>query len=1028
MPQGKRKSAVEIFEAEQRPARRRSAVEIFEQEQPTAPAVPQPSAPTGEAPGFLENLGIGGRRTLLSAADAGRVIEDAVGEFARGNLDPLKQIAELAGRGLFQLVTEPLVKGAPSVSDQNPQIAAIKQEQAARIATKPELFSREAQAERERLNAIAARDPSRFGKATRGIAQGVTAAVPAVVTGIATGGSLPAIAGVTGLQTLDQPENLALNVTGAVTPLPLGRLVAPILRRIRGAKGAPEIPGISPETPAPSPSLAKAIGEDAFDSKMVSVEELGLAKVPQPTRPANALPVNREIPVDAITLSRDNLSRGRMFQAQEGLKQGLKREGETFTTLGGQQRIVEPIQVVPDPQNPGRFIVEGDGNHRVALLKMQAYEGLIPVKSFETAAQSGQVDKVVSALTENYYRPPAALPELEAAAPKPFEVSANLSEAKPRPGAVGPRISEYGFVEGGNPSVVKPEERTKILETISALRKAGLLTGVKTHLKNIGGNAGFALSEEASRIPAAIADLVVSPITGRRTITGPSPVAMARSLKDALTKGLSEAKEIIKKGVSDADAARLELKELNSGSKIVNTYVNGVFRLLNAEDKVFRTYAYRRALEDRARSIALTEIRSGEITRGQYGQRVRELIDQPPESLAASAVGDAEVATFTERNKFAEDITQFREGRSQLGKFGFDLLLPFVKTPTNIIKRILEYTPLGVGKAVLYDTAKSIIKGSMTEAEQRAFAQSFGRGTIGSGLIALGAKLYADGKLTGFREDDPKRAARDEAAGRTPGSIRVGDRWYQIVGFSPVGNLMAIGATIQRESNQERDDALKAYLEAGAQAVGEQPLLIGAQQIASALKQPGTFTSKTLGGVAGSFVPTMVSDIGQIADTERRQTDTFPRQIENRIPGLRNTLPAKPDVLGRPIPLPMAFDPTRSLTAQEANNPLMAELVRLDQGISGFEKKKTESEEEFAEKQRTFGQLYGQYGLTLINSPSYKNQDDVAKQEIFDLFNQRLKTLITENQERFANAKLSPPVLLQAFRESQQRKLQKRQK
>lgn len=1021
MPQRRKRSAVDIFEQGQR-KRKPSAVEIFEQTQPSAPT-PTPT-PTEEPPGFFENIGIGARRTLLSAADAGRVMQEALGAATKGDFSPLGQITELAGRGLFQLATEPLVKGAPSVSDQSQQIAAIRQEQAARIAAKPELYGREAQVERERLSARAALDPSIMGKATRGIAQGVTAAVPAIVGGVATGGSLPAIAGVTALQTLDQPENLALNVAASVTPLPVAKLVAPILRRIRGVKPTSEIPGIQAETPLPSPSLAKAIGQDAFDDTKVALDELGLPHVPQPTRPQGAFPVQREIPVDSITLSRDNLSRGRMYQAQEGLKQGIKAEGETFTTLGGKQRPVDAIQVVPDPQNPGRFIVEGDGNHRVALLKLQGNKDLIPVKSFETPAQSGAVEEATAALTEGYYRPQMQLPTLGEGEIRPFEIRASFAERKRLPGAVGPRITEQGFIEGVNPGVVTAAERTPILETISALRKAGLLTGVKTHLKNLGSNLGFAMSEELARVPAAIADLVVSPITGRRTITGPSFGAIGRSGYEAATKGVREAWEIIKKGVSDADAARLELKELKSGSKILDTYVKGVFRTLNAEDKIFRTYAYRRALEDRARSITLTEIRAGQIPKGQYGQRVRELIDQPPADLDAAAIADAEVATFTEPNRLASGITQLKEALPQYGKFGADLLLPFVKTPTNVIKRIIEYSGGGFGKSA-YLAAKGIVSKSMTEAEQRAFAQSFGRASIGSGLIALGAKLYADGLVTGFREDDPARAARDEAAGRIPGSILLGDNWHQIVGLAPLGNLLVIGATIQRESDQERETGLKALTEAGSQAIGEQPLLIGAQQIASALKQPGSFVSKTLGGIAGSFVPTMAADIATTFDPTQRQATTLPSRVQARIPGLRNLLPERPGVLGRVVPLPIAFDPTKTTEAQQLTNPLFAELVRLDQGISGFTKQKDESHELHAQKVQAFGQLYTQYAQALINSQPYRNADDATKKELVKLFNSRVKSLIIEGQERYAQASLSPALLLQSIREAQLRKQQK---
>ena len=513
----KRKSAEEILgitTPKGAPPKRRSAEEIL------GISASAPTAPTVEPPGFLENIGIGAKREFINyIANPSLAASEALASLTTGNFEPAKQLLELVGRGAFQTLTEPLVKDQPSISDQSQQIAAIKQQQSKRRAQIP-TFQTASRASQE-LEQRAAADPSLSGKITRGVAGGVVAAVPLVAAGIASGGSLPAMAGVAAAQSLGQPENLALNVAAGAVPVPVGKLVAPILRRIRGAKGV--------------------------------------------------------------------------------------------------------------------------------------------------AAETREAAATAASLPE--YQPPTELPTLEADLVTATTTPASAS-SRAQAAMRGPSPETAALDIGANSSLVSLAERTPILETLSAFRKAGLLTGIKTHIKNLGGNLGFALSEEATRIPAAIADLVVSPITGRRTITGPSLPAMGRSAWEAVTKGRREAWEIIKNGVSEADAARLELKELKSGSKVLNTYVKYVFRTLNAEDKVFSTYAYRRSLEDRARSIALTEIRAGEITRGQYGQRVRELIDQPPAALDTAAIADAEVATFTEPNRLAEAITAGKEKLPALGRFG----------------------------------------------------------------------------------------------------------------------------------------------------------------------------------------------------------------------------------------------------------------------------------------------------------------------------------------------------------------------
>jgi hypothetical protein len=137
----------------------------------------------------------------------------------------------------------------------------------------------------------------------------------------------------------------------------------------------------------------------------------------------------------------------------------------------------------------------------------------------------------------------------------------------------------------------------------------------------------------------------------------------------------------------------------------------------------------------------------------------------------------------------------------------------------------------------------------------------------------LGAKLYWDGRMTGLIEDDPTRRARDEAAGRIPGAIRIGDSWIQLLGAAPLGYLLAIGATLARETQQEGEDAgFLPAVEVAAQAIGEQPLLIRSKQIAESLTRPGSTGERLLGGAIGSYVPTMVSDVAEAIDPTARET------------------------------------------------------------------------------------------------------------------------------------------------------------
>jgi hypothetical protein len=581
------------------------------------------------------------------------------------------------------------------------------------------------------------------------------------------------------------------------------------------------------------------------------------------------------------------------------------------------------------------------------------------------------------------------------------------------------------------PGAPPASTRTPTLEVLSALRKAGLLTGIKTHARNLIGNAAFQPLEEISKIPASIADMAVSVFTGRRTITGAQPAAMAKSAYDAATTGVKEAGQILRRGMTNQQAQALQLgQEINSGSKIIDTYVNGVFRTLGAEDAVFRRFALSRAIADRSRAAALTEVRQGKISRAQVESRARQLASDP--AIQAEAIGDAEVATFNNENTVN---TFLNAGRQKLAgtqggraaNFAIDQVFPFTKTPTNIVARILDYTGVGFGGQV----AKAIVNRSFTPQQQRAFATTFGRGVTGAGLIMLGWKLHQAGVLTGFADTDPDQRNRDIAAGRTPGAVLnpYTNTWHQIAAFTPVGALLTLGATLDREWNRPLKNESKRSGNVAAaaitQTIAQQPLLTGAKDISEAITRPGS-TGERAGRIAGSFVPTIASDIGEFADTTRREGKGFTAQIRKRIPGLRNSLPPAVDVLGRPLEdrRTAAFDPTLTSSAKDKTDPLMRELVRLDVGLSAPHQNDDESLADYTERKAKAGRMVEQYGAKLMASRSYQNATKDEQKQAF----RKLQTAIhDESDEAYPNTeKFDPLVIIEGIRESAANKTEKK--
>src|SRR5262252_7847367 len=211
---------------------------------------------SGIAEGVIEH----GARPAMALADA-------LGSAAGGDFGPLKNMVEAAGRGAMS-VAGYLTAGAPA----DPKLAELR---AQREQREQQLNQTPAgqfvQRKRVELAAEAARDQTRGNKIARGVGRFIGAAAPAVATGVLTGGSVPAIAATTALQSAAQPEGIVPAAAVGALPLPVGQAVrgaTNAIRRVFG-KGAAQIieaeagPAIAQAAPAVEQAAAPAVATNA---------------------------------------------------------------------------------------------------------------------------------------------------------------------------------------------------------------------------------------------------------------------------------------------------------------------------------------------------------------------------------------------------------------------------------------------------------------------------------------------------------------------------------------------------------------------------------------------------------------------------------------------------------------------------------------------------------------------------------------------------------------------------------------------
>ncbi len=450
------------------------------------------------------------------------------------------------------------------------------------------------------------------------------------------------------------------------------------------------------------------------------------------------------------------------------------------------------------------------------------------------------------------------------------------------------------------------------------LWKAGLLTGIKTSGLNTLSNMTHFMTETAKDIPGALVDNAVSLYTGERALA-----FTTKGSVEGMKKGVRLGWVYLRTGYSERDIGKkLDFTKVNFGNskfaKGLQMYEETIFHLLGAEDQPFYYGAKARSLFSQAIAQAKNK-KLKSIARDSF---VENLIQNPTDDMLEAAVHDAEVAVFQNRTGFG-DIARSVQ-KTKIGQ----IIVPFGRTPSAIATQIINYSPIGPAKEV----ADQIAKG---EFNQRKFSQAFGRGIVGTGVLAVGGLLFKAGLMTLDRPKTERERKLWELEGRKANSIKIGDRWRSVQVLGPAGNVLIIGGHFQ-QGLIDTGSPTKAIVQAmtgGAKSFSEQTFVTGVNQAVSALVDPDRSFEGWFSSMAGSVVPTIVADIARAQDDKTRRTEGPFQRVQSRIPVLREKLPPRIDVFGQDLPryggnpLEVMIDPTRPALIN--NDVVVTELRRL---------------------------------------------------------------------------------------------------
>lgn len=447
-------------------------------------------------------------------------------------------------------------------------------------------------------------------------------------------------------------------------------------------------------------------------------------------------------------------------------------------------------------------------------------------------------------------------------------------------------------------------------QKLATIQTIAQLINPKTIIRNVVGNTGFGVLENAITPIRVLTDKVTSLVTKERTANFGGFVQQFKSVPENVKLGYLESKY----GINLDDlTTKMDLPQ----KRVFKKGVLGFFE---------RALDWGLRLPDRVGYGMAAARKTAEL---------ESLVKAGKSKLDAKQIAElsdfyGKYATFQDLSPAAEGASKIKSGLNFGKSFGLgDIVLKYPKTPANLLARAVDYSPMGFLKTV-FETARPVV-GKLVKKDlpfrQAEFVDSFSRALAGTtSLVGTGAALAKVGILTKEKSNDKDVNAFRSMEGVGPYRFNVdglwryiksgfnpneaklqrGDRLMSYDWFQPNAVMVSIGAHIAdaKAKNQSIADTIVNSLASGVNTIAEQPLVTGIQRLFGN-GDPIAGLVSTAVQTPASFIPTFWSQINQFLSNKQLETysDKWWQEmyysVASKIPVLANTVPQRVDVLGR---------------------------------------------------------------------------------------------------------------------------------
>ena len=423
--------------------------------------------------------------------------------------------------------------------------------------------------------------------------------------------------------------------------------------------------------------------------------------------------------------------------------------------------------------------------------------------------------------------------------------------------------------------------------------------------------------------------------------------------------------------ILDKNSFKVDLPKnvFNKRGNIITKTIESPTRFLSAEDEFFKQINYR----SKVYAQAVTEgIRLGKskkkIFRTSYGRKYSELDAYVEKRFNEAFLPDksANEKVFKHALEYAQENTFTKAlGKDTPGKVVQDAInkvpifrqiIPFVRTPINILRAVNDRTPLGF--------AREAFRKEIFSKDPNIKASAYGKLMMGTALFAMAGRLAYNQQLTGSIPKDKNIRQQKFDTGWRPYSVKVADKYYSFERLDPFGMFLGIAADIYDISLEVSEDERNAVSEAGLlyimskmdvddyTDIGLQSLGAIGRNVSSKsyMKSLHDFLYAAVSGDPEEIKKYTAEKLGAFVPNvfKGAMNDPLYRDVRN----LTDTLKTKVPFYGEALPSYNALGETRSrgqswwdsflmpiTVTEDTNDAVMAEFDRLGVGFSPLDKK-----------------------------------------------------------------------------------------